>query len=345
MSTSLKNPFGEKGRRLILISDVPPEENGKNCGCICPLCKGDFQAKKNGKIRQPHFSHLGKPCNETIAFMTALYRFFQQSIEASGSFCPPSVYANLSGLAADEPASLSTIEEHTAFLQTPFEDAEVVLDARPFKVLQCEIVYRKDMPELLLLTAEKKQKQLAVVVVPPATICKEQQAPQPYKGLPTLAVYVDKTVNFYELHSEQLQQKIKKLDFSTKWIKNDKLEQLKRSWLERKLEEHKHEYEKRRKEQKAVQLENQEVKTETFDRTKQSAVPTKELWHTCARCHKRKPESELVYYQNGREDDEAICRECSRKAGNRWADGTTAVPETSSDRPTIPAQEAIALNL
>ena len=313
MSTSLKNPFGEKDGRLILISDVPPEENGKNCGCICPLCKGDFQAKKNGKIRQPHFAHLGKPCNETIAFMTALYKFFQQSIEASGSFCPPSVYANFSGLAADEPASLSTIKEHTVFSQTPFEDAEVVLDAKPFKVLQCEIVCRNEMPEVFLLTAEEKQKQLAVVVVPPATICKEQQDPQPYKGLPTLAVYVDKNVNFYELHSEQLQQKIQNLDFLTKWIKNDKLELLKRSWLERKLEEHKHEYEKRKKEQKAVQLENQEVKTETLDRTKQSAVPKKERWHTCVRCHKRKPESELVCYENGRDDDEAICRECSRK--------------------------------
>ena len=313
MSTSLKNPFGEKGGRLILISDVPPEENGKKCGCICPLCKDDFQAKKNGKVRQPHFSHLGKPCNETIAFMTALYKFFQQSIEASGSFCPPSVYASFSGLAADEPASLSTIKAYTVFTQAPFEDAEVVLDAKPFKVLQCEIVCRNEMPEVLLLTAEEKQKRLAVVVVPPTTICKEQQDPQPYKGLPTLAVYVDKNINFYELHSEQLQQKIKNLDFPTKWIKNDKLAQLKESWLEGKLEEHQCEYEKRKKEQKAVQQENQKVKTGRFDQTERSAVPTKELWHTCVRCHKRKPESELVYYQNGRDDDDAICRECSRK--------------------------------
>ena len=313
MSTSLKNPFGEKGGRLILISDVPPEENGKNCGCICPLCKGGFQAKKNGKIRQPHFSHLGKPCNETIAFMAALYGFFQQSIEESGSFCPPSVYASFSGLAAEEPAELDTIEAYTVFSQTSFEDAEVVLDAKPFKVLQCEIVCRKEMPEALLLTAEEKQRQLAVVVVPPATICKEQQNPQAYKELPTLAAYVDKNVNFYQLHSEQLLQKIKNLDFPTKWIKNDKLAQMKRSWLERKREEHQCEYEKRRKEQKAIQLENQKVKTETFDRTKLSEVPTKELWHTCVRCHKRKPESELVCYENGRDDDEAICRECSRK--------------------------------
>ena len=34
-----------------------------------------------------------------------------------------------------------------------------------------------------------------------------------------------------------------------------------------------------------------------------------------------------------------------KKSRNRWADGTTAAPGTSSDHPTIPAQEAIPLNL
>ncbi len=48
--SSLKNPFGEKNGKLILISDISPKENGKKCGCICPLCKGDFQAKTMGRF-------------------------------------------------------------------------------------------------------------------------------------------------------------------------------------------------------------------------------------------------------------------------------------------------------
>ena len=48
--SSLKNPFGEKNGKLILISDISPKENGKKCGCICPLCKGDFQAKNDNHI-------------------------------------------------------------------------------------------------------------------------------------------------------------------------------------------------------------------------------------------------------------------------------------------------------
>ena len=32
--SSLKNPFGEKNGKLILISDISPKKNGKKCGCI-----------------------------------------------------------------------------------------------------------------------------------------------------------------------------------------------------------------------------------------------------------------------------------------------------------------------
>lgn len=310
--SSLKNPFGEKEGKLILISDISPEENGKKCGCICPLCKGEFQAKKKGMIRQPHFAHLGKPCNETIAFMTALYKFFQQSIESSGTFCPPSVYANFSGLVADQRAWLSTIRAYTNFSTIQLDKAEVVLESHPFEVEKCEVVYKKELPEALLLTAKEKQRKLAVIVVPPATICKEQQAPQPYNQLPTLAIYIDKNVNFYELHSEQLIKKIEKLDFRTEWIKNDKLKQLEDKWLERKLQEHQLEYEKIKEQQKNVQKKlNEEI--ELVAQKRNSAELTEERWHTCVRCHKRKPESELMCYQHDRDDDEAICRECSRK--------------------------------
>lgn len=310
--SSLKNPFGEKNGKLILISDISPKENGKKCGCICPLCKGDFQAKNNGTIRQPHFAHLGKPCNETIAFMTALYKFFEQSIELSGTFCPPSVYANFSGLAADQRAWLSTIRAYTNFSTVQLDKAEIILESHPFEVEGCEVVCKKELPEALLLTAKEKQRKLAVIVVPPATICKEQQAPQPYNQLPTLAIYIDKNVNFYELHSEQLMKKIEKLDFRTEWIKNNKLERLKDEWLERKLQEHQLEYEKIKERQKDVQKRLNE-KIESVDQRRNVVGLTEERWHTCVRCHKCKPESELVYYQHDREDDEAICRECSQK--------------------------------
>ena len=271
--SSLKNPFGEKNGKLILISDISPKEN---------------------------------------AFMTALYKFFEQSIELSGTFCPPSVYANFSGLAADQRAWLSTIRAYTNFSTVQLDKAEIILESHPFEVEGCEVVCKKELPEALLLTAKEKQRKLAVIVVPPATICKEQQAPRPYNQLPTLAIYIDKNVNFYELHSEQLMKKIEKLDFRTEWIKNNKLERLKDEWLERKLQEHQLEYEKIKERQKDGQKKLNE-KIESVDQRRNVVGLTEERWHTCVRCHKCKPESELVYYQHDREDDEAICRECSQK--------------------------------
>ena len=244
--------------------------------------------------------------------MTALYKFFEQSIELSGTFCPPSVYANFSGLAADQRAWLSTIRAYTNFSTVQLDKAEIILESHPFEVEGCEIVCKKELPEALLLTAKEKQRKLAVIIVPPATICKEQQAPRPYNQLPTLAIYIDKNVNFYELHSEQLMKKIEKLDFRTEWIKNNKLERLKDEWLERKLQEHQLEYEKIKERQKDVQKKLNE-KIESVDQRRNVVGLTEERWHTCVRCHKCKPESELVYYQHDREDDEAICRECSQK--------------------------------
>lgn len=310
MPEFLKNPFGEKNGRLILISDVPVEENGKKCGCICPLCKGEFQAKRNGKIRQPHFAHMGKPCNETVAFMTSLYKFFQQSIEENSTFFPPSVYAILNGIEENQKASLQMVQGCTSFLTSPLNDAEIVLESHPFEVAQCELLFYKEMPRALILTAKKAAKKLAVIVVPPATICKEQQRPQAFENLPTLAIYIDKTVNFYELHSEQLQKKIRSLDFPTEWICNEKLKNLEKEWIKKKWEEHQKKYEEI---VEAFQDKKGASNGQSMETHERSSLTAKESrWHICERCHTRKPEEELVFYQNDREDG-AICRECSRR--------------------------------
>lgn len=336
---SLKNPFGERKKdgKLILISDISQEENGKACGCVCPFCKGDFQAKRNGKVRQPHFAHLGKPCNETIAFMTSLYGFFKQSVELNGTFCAPSVYANFSGLAADQWACLETIRGYTSFSTTCLDEAEAVLKSYSFEVEKCEIIYKKELPEALVLTAKEKQKKLAVIIVPPETVCKEQQSPKPYNNLPTLAVYIDKNVNFYKLHSEQLLEKVEQLDFLTEWIRNDKLKKLEEDWLKRKLEEHQAEYEKIQEQRKDTS-ENPEVLeqkkrasellTESYNKNvialetiadeQFPSVPDGKIirsqggtrWCICTICHKLKPEFEMVCYQYSY----GICRACSRKS-------------------------------
>lgn len=51
------------------IDEVP---NGKNCGCICAECKGELEAKNNGKKRAHHFAHADGS-NNIACSQTALH--------------------------------------------------------------------------------------------------------------------------------------------------------------------------------------------------------------------------------------------------------------------------------
>ena len=155
--------------------------------------------------------------------------------------------------------------------------------------------------------------------------------------MPTLAVYVDKNVNFYELHSEQLLEKVEQLDFLTEWIRNDKLKGLEEDWLKRKLKEHQSKYEKIQEQRKGTseELEVLEQKKRASELLIESynknvialesivdeqfpSVPDGKIirsqdgtrWCICKICKKVKPEFEMVCYQYGY----GTCRACSRKS-------------------------------
>ena len=66
----LKNPFGMRNGKIVMIADLKESERGARCGCVCPYCKAHFVARL-GEVRQPHFAHNGKPCDEVVAVMTA----------------------------------------------------------------------------------------------------------------------------------------------------------------------------------------------------------------------------------------------------------------------------------
>src|SRR5699024_4826446 len=84
----LKNPFGLRNGKIVMIADLKESERGERCGCVCPYCKAHFVARL-GEVRQPHFAHNGKPCDEVVAVMTAAYTLLREAIEESGSFTYP----------------------------------------------------------------------------------------------------------------------------------------------------------------------------------------------------------------------------------------------------------------
>ena len=48
--SSLKNSFGEKNGKLILISDISPKENGKNVVAFAHFAKEIFKQKTMGRF-------------------------------------------------------------------------------------------------------------------------------------------------------------------------------------------------------------------------------------------------------------------------------------------------------
>lgn len=48
--SSLKNPFGEKNGKLILISDISLKENGKNVVAFAHFAKEIFRQKTMGRF-------------------------------------------------------------------------------------------------------------------------------------------------------------------------------------------------------------------------------------------------------------------------------------------------------
>ncbi len=55
-------PVALKDGLPVLISEIPAEDIGKNCGCVCPNCGGPLIAKA-GPFRQHHFAHVNVDCS------------------------------------------------------------------------------------------------------------------------------------------------------------------------------------------------------------------------------------------------------------------------------------------
>lgn len=75
----LRNPFGLRDNKIILIEDIPKSEKGLQCNCVCPSCNEPFEARM-GEIRRHHFAHSGQGCDEINAYMTGLYMLLNEFI-------------------------------------------------------------------------------------------------------------------------------------------------------------------------------------------------------------------------------------------------------------------------
>lgn len=239
--SELKNPFGLRNGKIIMIAELQESERGVNCDCVCPYCKGKFLARL-GKSRQHHFAHDGKPCDEVAAVLTAAYSLMQEAIQEKAEFHYPSCYGVYSRIPPDFLVTRERILQKITWTSyqpsisdsSQFECKQVIRD-KTVPVIHSEIrKTAKGVPKALILTHESGHK-LALILVPPETLCKTP-IPRPFENLPTIAIYLPKKL--YLVTSELLRKNLRNGIEQKEWISSPKKEK----WVDLLLEQHNKEH-------------------------------------------------------------------------------------------------------
>ena len=224
----LKNPFGMRNGKIVMIRDITTAERGAKCNCICPLCQAHFIAKL-GDIRQPHFAHDGKPCNFQVAVMTAVYQLMFEALQENPNFVYPAHYGEYTGVSLEHKASLQDIKRSCSFYtQKCGEDDECIIQSGTVQVNEVQIHKNgKGVPDALILTKAPAHK-LALILVPPESLCKTP-TPAPFQQLPTVAVFMPQ--DLYMIRSEEIKSVLCTSADCKQWVSNAKIDK----WLQGKL--------------------------------------------------------------------------------------------------------------
>lgn len=224
MGIELKNPFGIRGDNIVLIEDIGEEERGLNCDCTCPSCGGEFIAKL-GMIKRHHFAHNGAGCDAVKAFLVGMYTMLDKHLKNKGTiFLPPVIVGfELSGYGY---ITDYNIANKTQLLSRSVNrKAEIVVANGVEKAFfdRSEIIYdTKGYPTAIIV--EKNSRNLAIRIVPPATVCQEWRA-HPYKDMATLSLSMDKY--FERLYTDKIDNLLSDIENDTQiaeWVQNKLIE-------------------------------------------------------------------------------------------------------------------------
>lgn len=197
----LRNPFALREGAIVTVNDLSKEERGLRCNCVCPNCKAPFEARL-GDVRVHHFAHSGIGCSEETAYIHGLFLLVKEYVEAGNPICLPELRIFFHR-DRDLTFTKENFFDHISFELLNPKDAWVFCMPKTRIVFdRAEIVFSGERPSVLILT--KKDAKLAVVVKPPATVCKET-IPKRYKDLATVVMdLLDYGETFSECKKEEI---------------------------------------------------------------------------------------------------------------------------------------------
>ena len=191
---ALKNPFGERNGKIVVIDDLTYEEKGLNCRCVCPNCGGEFEARL-GNIRIHHFAHSKGGCDEETAILNGLYKLFKQYLDEKNYLFIPAInlYCNL-GLV--ERIDENNFDKYVNINNNAYSNKVIKYsDDMCFVPDDSEIVYKDEKPVAIICS--KGSKQVAVVIQHPQIGCNTHYV-RSFNNLPSIKLDMF-TADDYEL--------------------------------------------------------------------------------------------------------------------------------------------------
>ncbi len=182
----LRNPFGLRDNKIVLIEDLTKNEKGLRCNCVCPSCKEPFEARM-GEIRRHHFAHSGQGCDEVNAYMTGLYMLLNEYLTEGHSLHLPPVIVGFR-LSSHSYITQESIAEDTWLLSESIDESREikVFGKTDMKFQSCYIdTNGNGKPNAIIASANGRN--LAIRITPPNTICKTKET-RKYKDYSTIEV-------------------------------------------------------------------------------------------------------------------------------------------------------------
>lgn len=244
MTNCLKNPFGIRNGKIILVCDLTENERGLNCNCICPVCGCRYIAKL-GTEKTPHFAHEKNAlCDDELSIMTGLYRFIKESLETDGTFHYPGYYGKAPKPNLEHPhvkeAFMRSIQfRHCSSVKESPIDYDCIIQPSAITVnsveIQCDT---KNRPEAALLHYQYHNRlgTFAITLIPPKTVCRNLN-PKPFKNYSTIALNVE---DLEHMNSARLRNLIHRETNKKSWLSSQAID----NWKENKYKRFCQEFEK-----------------------------------------------------------------------------------------------------
>ena len=216
----IRNPFGLRNGKIVMIEDISIEERGLQCNCVCPNCKEPLIARL-GEINRHHFAHSGKGCDEINAYLTGMYMVLNEHLFNKHPIYLPPVIARFK-LSAYSYITEKTIENNVYLISASVNESNEVIACKSVEQAifdNTKIVYSSSgKPEAIIVY--KGTRSMAIRILPPSTVCKQANTSQ-YKDLATLEINLSRCEDFLrESRKSKIFSYIEKSRTICKWIYN-----------------------------------------------------------------------------------------------------------------------------